>query len=225
MDNRANTKFVSQRQQPFRQFAAIENRPITSTKNIQFPPIQNNYPTQIQNNLNAPQYNQRQSAAGRSAIPPALPTVVHPIAPPQSTSVNSVAHHLLRTNTKPTGKTNNNNNEHVIVKIIPSSGWYLNDAQERKSYFQAVSRGLLNENGNVYVNNIQRSDGSVTQPSDAIDLAEEIYFTGPSSYQLPLSSVGKLACDSDSVSNNRNVVREKDDFGYRYDPPCRRNRL
>lgn len=224
MDSRTDTKFVpAARQQPFRQFAAIENRPLSSTKNIQFPPIQNNYPTQIQNNLNAPQYNQRQSnAVGRSAIPPGLPTVVHPIAPPPSTSVNSVAHHLLRPNVKPT--TNNNNKEQVIVKIIPSSGWYLNDAQERKSYFQAVSRGLLNENGNVYVNNIQRSDGSITQPSDAIDLAEEIYFTGPSSYQLPLSSVGKLACDSDSVSN-RNNVRDTDDSGYHYDPPCRRNRL
>lgn len=215
----------------YQQFsAAIDNRPISIKNKLQYPSIQNNYPKQIQNNnynFNTNPNIRKKSIT--SSLPPALPSIISPAQSPAS--INSISnHHIARQNHQ-----NENSNEQVIVKIIPSNGWYLNDAEERKSYFQAVANGLLNENGNVYVNNIQKSQNrrnnfephAVTEPSESTDLAEDIYFTGPSSYQLPLSSVGKLACDSDSVSSTNNfgirqTIGDGVDDGYRYDPPCRK---
>lgn len=55
---------------------------------------------------------------------------------------------------------NSHAREKVVVKVVKAPGWYLNDAEERKSYFNAVAHGLLSENGLVYVNNVQKENGA-----------------------------------------------------------------
>lgn len=53
-----------------------------------------------------------------------------------------------------------NNEESVVVKVVPAYGFYLNDPKEREAYFEAVSRGLLDDNGYIYVNNVQQNPDS-----------------------------------------------------------------
>lgn len=55
-------------------------------------------------------------------------------------------------------------NRNVEVKIVPALGFALNDPKEREAYYEAVSRGLLGENGAVYVNKVQGNPFST--PSD-----------------------------------------------------------
>lgn len=68
--------------------------------------------------------------------------------------------------------------EKVVVKIVPADGWYLNDENERRSYFNAVAHGLLNENGYVFVNDVQRVG---SQPNQNV-------FSLPSVYQSSQTS-------------------------------------
>lgn len=53
--------------------------------------------------------------------------------------------------------------EKVIVKVVPAASYYLNDENERKSYFNAVAHGLLNEDGYVFVNDVQRIGSQPSQ--------------------------------------------------------------
>lgn len=73
----------------------------------------------------------------------------------------------------------NNYNEKVVVKIVPATGWYLNDAKERQSYYNAVSHGLLNENGYVFVNDVQRTGTQNSQINAPTPVP-------PSSYSHPV---------------------------------------
>lgn len=51
----------------------------------------------------------------------------------------------------------NGNEERVDVKIVPAVGFALNDPREREAYFEAVKRGLLDDNGAVFVNKVRPS--------------------------------------------------------------------
>lgn len=68
--------------------------------------------------------------------------------------------------------------EKVVVKIVPAAGWYLNDENERRSYFNAVAQGLLTEDGYVFVNDVQRVG---SQPNQNV-------FSLPSVYQSSQTS-------------------------------------
>lgn len=188
-----------QQQQPIH-FATIENRPNPSQSSFQPPPLQSNYPTSIQNNPQS--YSSYHSVVNRyipsvpstiqSSIPPSLPSIVHP-----SPQLPTQPTHSFPTNPSPRTTLN----EKVVVKIIPATGWYLNDANERQSFLDAVSRGLLSDKGFVYVNDVQSSQRqSQNAGRSQIDIDEEAFFHGSSSYESPLNSVGKLPGDSDSVS-------------------------
>lgn len=63
----------------------------------------------------------------------------------------------------------------VEVKIVPALGFALNDPKEREAYYEAVSRGLLGENGAVYVNKVQGNQ-----------------FSTPSAFYTPQSSFNNL---------------------------------
>lgn len=223
-----------QQQQPIH-YATIDNRPNPSYSSFQAPPLQSHYPTSIQNN---PQSSSYHSVTNRyipsipsipshipsaapshipSAIPPSLPSIVHPSA--QST-------HSFSSNQSP----RTTSNDKVVVKIIPATGWYLNDANERQSFLDAVSRGLLSDKGFVYVNDVQSSqrqsnlNSQQTQSTgrSQIDIDEEAYFRGSSSYESPLNSVGKLPGDSDSVSAYLDSISSvTKTSGYQYEHPRR----
>lgn len=216
-----------QQQQPIH-YATIDNRPSPSQSSFPAPPLQSNYPTSIQNNPQS--HSSYHSVDNRyipsapvpipSSIPPSLPSIVHPTSqyPTQQQT------HSFQTNQFP----RTTSNEKVVVKIIPATGWYLNDANERQSYLDAVSRGLLSEKGFVYVNDVQsgqrNSNTNVQRPQgrSQIDIDEEAYFKGSSSYESPLNSVGHLPGDSDSVSGFLDSTTSgSSPSGYRYEHPRR----
>lgn len=212
-----------QYQQPIH-YATIDNRPNPSQSTFQVPPLQSHYPTSIQNNPHSQSsyhsVNNRYIPSAPSSIPSSLPSIVH--STPQYSSHQS---HSFATNQSP----RTTSNEKVVVKIIPATGWYLNDANERQSFLDAVSRGLLNEKGFVYVNDVQSGqrqqsnlDGQQFQGRSQIDIDEEAYFRGSSSYESPLNSVGKLPGDSDSVSALLDSsTSASSPSGYQYEHPRR----
>ncbi|XP_037034810.1 putative uncharacterized protein DDB_G0282133 isoform X2 [Bradysia coprophila] len=199
-----------QQQQPQHSYhyATIDNRPNPSQTSFQAPPLQSNYPVSIQNNPQSqrsyPSVDNRYIPSAPlpvpSSIPSSLPSIVHPTSQystQQNTSFPTNQHNIPRTTS----------NEKVVVNVIPATGWYLNDPNERQSFLDAVSRGLLSEKGVVYVNNVQSSqrqqpnfNAQQPQGRSQIDIDEEAFFHGSSSYESPLNSVGKLPGDSDSVS-------------------------
>lgn len=219
-----------QQQQPIH-YATIDNRPSPSQSSFQAPPLQSNYPASIQNN---PQSHSSYHSVNNqyipsvpspipspipSSIPPSLPSIVH-----QSSQYPTQQTHTFPSNQLP----RTTSNEKVVVNIIPATGWYLNDANERQSFLDAVSRGLLSEKGYVYVNDVQssprQSSTNSQQPQyrSQIDIDEEAYFRGSSSYESPLNSVGKLAGDSDSVSALfDSSTSGSSPSGYRYEHPRR----
>lgn len=221
-----------QPQQPIH-YATIDNRPKPSQTNFQAPPLQTNYPASIQNNPQS--QTSYHSVSNRyipsvpsvpipipipSSIPPSLPSIVHP-----TSQYSTQQSHSFPTNQSPR---TTSSNEKVVVNIIPASGWYLNDANERQSFLDAVSRGLLSEKGFVYVNNVQsnqrQSNLNSQQPQgrSQIDIDEEAYFRGSSSYESPLNSVGKLSGDSDSVSGYLDSsTSASSPSGYQYEHPRR----
>lgn len=232
-----------QQQQPQQQqyqqsihYATIDNRPSSVQSSFQAPPLQSNYPVSIQNNPQS--QTSYHSVINRyippayalpvpSAIPSSLPSIVHPTHP--ASQYSSQQSHS--TGTSQLSRTAQD--DKVVVNIIPANGWYLNDATEKQSYLNAVSRGLLTDKGFVYVNNVQsgqqqpRSLGvvDVQQPQgrSQIDIDEEAFFRGSSSYESPLNSVGKLPGDSDSVSylDSSTPASSSSPTGYRYDQPKR----
>lgn len=72
-----------------------------------------------------------------------------------------------------------NTREKVIVNVVPAQGWYLNDESERKSYFNAVAHGLLNENGLVYVNNVQKANTKSNVHSSTFYNQPHSIYSGP----------------------------------------------
>lgn len=224
--NQYNPYQQYQQPQPIH-YATIDNRPNPSQTTFQAPPLQSHYPTAIQNN---PQSHSSYHSVPNyyipsvpspipSSIPPSLPTIVH-------SPVQYPAQPTNKFSSIPSPKTTLN--EKVVVKIIPATGWYLNDASERQSYLDAVARGLLSDRGIVYVNDVQSSQRqSNSQQSSStgrsqIDVDEEAFFRGSTSYESPLNSVGKLPGDSDSVSGYLDSnTSGSSSAGYQYQHPRR----
>lgn len=79
---------------------------------------------------------------------------------PSSSSLPSASssQSFTSTNSEIYSHQNSNTREKIVVKVVKAPGWYLNDANERRSYFDAVAHGLLSENGLVYVNNVQKEN-------------------------------------------------------------------
>lgn len=145
--------------------------------------IQNNYVPKAQL---AYQTSAQQYAPLSVPIPSSLPSIVHrpdptpirsivnrpPVAasaparpagsasPPQPQYFSSPVITSTYSNRDTYGQAQNSDvQEKVVVKIVPATGWYLNDEKERQSYYNAVSQGLLSENGYVFVNDVQRVSG------------------------------------------------------------------
>lgn len=163
-------------------YASIDNRP-QANYGIQPPPLQSYYPASIQNNYASGTI--RPLNYKPTPIPASLPSVVYSptavrtlpnyvqqsvkVPRPQSLTAASNAQYYSSSaipapyGSRPCDFPPNRPNEKVVVKIVPANGWYLNDEKERKSYYDAVARGLLNENGFVYVNDVQRYSPQSTQ--------------------------------------------------------------
>lgn len=165
-------------------YTSIENRPPVSYT-VPHPPLQDEYPKAIQNNYAPKARIAYQTSAQQYAplsysvpIPSSLPTIVHkpdsvpiqngpsslPASRPQYYSAPVIT--STYSNQDSYAQSQNNVREKVVVKIVPATGWYLNDDKERQSYFNAVSQGLLNENGYVFVNDVQRIP-SQTSPCES----------------------------------------------------------
>ena len=210
-------------------YATIENRPQINYE-LTHPPLQVEYPTAIQNNFipktriafqPTPQLNSvvpsLQAWSNAPIYRPQLPLSA-PTFPPipsgaQAQRVQYAASPIITSsysNRGPAVPPGLSQSDKVVVKIVPATGWYLNNENERKSYYNAVSRGLLNQNGFVFVNNVQTpGPGALHRRSvkyeplplerRSDDDVDEIPFEGQSSYNVPLSSVGKLIGDSHTV--------------------------
>lgn len=158
----------------------IENRPLVNF-NIPHPPLQTVYPKSIQNNVesrvvNRPTLNRQYSS---SSIPLSLPSIVHEPSNTVATIQNvpdsfaSSLSNVQRYSSSPVitstysnreSFSNSNVREKVVVKVVKAPGWYLNDPNERSSYFEAVAHGLLSDNGLVYVNNVQKESAGQNAP-------------------------------------------------------------
>ena len=142
-------------------FATIENRPHPPIK-IDAPPLQANYPTAIQNNPSSQQkyIQSRPQTSIISSVSQILPRIVNPhITRPAALSGTS-SFSFPQSSRTPQLPNVGHSKENVVVKILPASGFYLNDEKERKLYFDAVKNGLLNENGYVFVNDVQSATTS-----------------------------------------------------------------
>lgn len=116
--------------------------------------------------------------------PPSLSAPVLPKLSPSSSSSSPTAAYTS-TNSKILPHPNGNAREKVIVKVVKAPGWYLNDANERQSYFDAVAHGLLSENGLVYVNNIQKDNPANTVQALPSAAAAGRINSGPKTAYLP----------------------------------------
>lgn len=157
-------------------YTEIENRPPINF-DIPVPPLHTVYPKSIQNNVesrvvNRPELQRQYSAP---SIPLSLPSIVHEpsntvatIQNVPSTFANALSDAqrissspvITSTYSNRESFSNGHAREKVVVKVVKAPGWYLNDAEERNSYFNAVAHGLLSENGLVYVNNVQKENGA-----------------------------------------------------------------
>lgn len=148
-------------------FTEIENRP-HSFNSAPRPPLQEVYPKAIQNIVtDAPidEVVQTRFAAPFNAatapIPASLPSIHDANTAAQSIRLTA---QLPTPGARPVIRASYANHMHettdaqekIIVKVVKAPGWYLNDAGERSSYYNAVAHGLLGTNGLVYVNNVQR---------------------------------------------------------------------
>lgn len=157
-------------------YTEIENKPPVNI-NIPVPPLKTVYPKSIQNNVESRVVNHPELPRPYSApsIPLSLPSIVHEpsntVATIQNvpssfanalTDAQRIASSPVITSTYSNRESFSNSHarEKVVVKVVKAPGWYLNDAEERKSYFNAVAHGLLSDNGLVYVNNVQKENGA-----------------------------------------------------------------
>lgn len=159
-------------------YASIENNRPGSNYDIKPPPLQTYYPASIQNNYAS--HTMRPLQYRSTPLPASLPSIVYspnavkslpkyvqqsvkiPV-PPSLTAASNAQYYSAPYTNRPCDLPSNHPNEKVVVKIVPATGWYLNDEKERKSYFDAVAHGLLNENGFVYVNDVQRYSSQSTE--------------------------------------------------------------
>lgn len=164
-------------------YTSFENYRPRANNAIQPPPLQSYYPASIQNNYASRAVRPLQYRS--TPIPASLPSIVYsPTAvrslpnhvqqsvkipiPPSLEAASNAQYYSAPAITsqyapRPCDLPLNGLREKVVVKIVPANGWYLNDEKERKSYYDAVANGLLNENGFVYVNDVQRYNSESTQ--------------------------------------------------------------
>lgn len=105
-----------------------------------------------------------------------------------------------------------NPREKVVVNVVHAPGWYLNDENERKSYFNAVAHGLLSKNGLVYVNNVQKvhshSPTIQTQPNPVYSYGPAVTYS--SKHIIPPALLQSQSVYSAQAPASPNV----------YAPPC-----
>lgn len=170
-DSATLKKFIDQYLSPAVHYATIENLP-RADSGFTHPPLRAEYPTELQNNFipkaqiaYQPTTTTTTKQSSPPPIPPAvLPTSLAPIVHPvpnhaSATTQNRPQYYQgpIITSTYSNRDTPASSSpEKVVVKIVPATGWYLNDASERRSYYDALSHGLLKENGYVFVNDVQR---------------------------------------------------------------------
>lgn len=164
-------------------YTSFENNRPRANHVIQPPPLQSYYPASIQNNYAS--HSARPLTYRSTPIPASLPSIVYsptavrtlpnyvqqsvkiPIPPSLAAASNAQYYSAPAVTSpytsRPCDLPPNRPNEKVVVKIVPANGWYLNDEKERKSYYDAVAHGLLNEDGFVYVNDVQRYSSEPTQ--------------------------------------------------------------
>lgn len=169
-------------------YTEIENRPPVNAvnPNIPHPPLQTVYPKSIQNKVESRVVNRPAPIRQYSAppIPSSLPSIVHqpsntiatiqnvPSAyTSQAQSYSSPVITSTYSNREIYSHANSAAREKVVVKVVKAPGWYLNDANERRSYFDAVAHGLLSDNGLVYVNNVQKENSQLAQNSPTSGLS------------------------------------------------------
>lgn len=183
-------------------YTEIENRKPSVNPEIPRPPLQNVYPKSIQNNA-IPQVVSRVSPIRQYQpipIPSSLPSIVHEPSNTVATIQNVPATYSgyapsyplpvissTYSNRQIYSQANSNAREKVIVKVVKAPGWYLNDANERRSYYDAVAHGLLSDNGLVYVNNVQRENTQFIQNGPA-NLANAV----PSSFTQTQTQTSRL---------------------------------
>lgn len=134
----------------------------------QQPFLRNSYPASILNNagpLRGAEWRILNTVNNRNPtpLPKTLPSVTQsfyePVLSfnPTTTSFNRPNNYIRNTNSFGGRGTSHSGGESVVVKVVPAYGFYLNDPKEKEAYFEAVSRGLLDDNGFVYVNKVQQS--------------------------------------------------------------------
>lgn len=168
-DSATLKKFIDQYLSPAVHYATIENLPRTDS-GFTHPPLRAEYPTELQNNFIpkariAYQPTTATTNGHFSSSPPPVPPAVLPTAlPPVAQSSPAIAPNRPQYYQGPIITSTYSNRDtpassaadKVVVKIVPATGWYLNDENERRSYYDALSHGLLKENGYVFVNDVQR---------------------------------------------------------------------
>lgn len=205
-------------------YTEIENRP-PANPNIPHPPLQTVYPAAIQNNIQSRIIHRPPAPVGQygsAPIPSSLPSIVH--APsntvatiqnvpasftnfaPQSYASSSSqlssssSSIFTSTNSEIYSHQNNDAREKVVIKVVKAPGWYLNDANERRSYFDAVSHGLLSENGLVFVNNVQKEIPTNNAPTVQLNRGGPALINSrPNAAYLPKSFQSSLPPQSQTV--------------------------
>lgn len=179
-------------------YTEIENRPPVNPNTLPHPPLQTVYPASIRNNVESRVVNRPSPIRqyNSAPIPSSLPSIVHEpsntVATIQNVPTTAYSHNTGYTqsysspvitstysNREIYAQANSAAREKVVVKVVKAPGWYLNDPNERRSYFDAVARGLLNENGLVYVNNVQKDNTQLAQNSPISATAAAAPRAGP----------------------------------------------
>lgn len=138
------------------------------------------------------------SSSSSSLLSPVLasPTSSSSSLSSSSSSTSSSSSAYTSKNSELYSHQNGDTREKVIVKVVKAPGWYLNDANERRSYFDAVAHGLLSDNGLVYVNNIQKenpaNNAQVHPPIGTANARPNVAYL-PNSYVPALPSIYQTA--------------------------------
>lgn len=157
--------------------------------------------------------------ASQSYAPPRPAFQSSPLTPLAAAPVLSTSSSTYTsTNSEIYSQQNSDALEKVVIKVVKAPGWYLNDASERRSYFDAVAHGLLSENGLVFVNNVQKEIPQSNSVQQTVSLnrgpapvlinprANTAYL--PKSFQLSLPSQSQ----SQTVYTPRTVATQPYNF-------------
>jgi hypothetical protein len=105
-----------------------------------------------------------------------------------------------------------NSNEQVVVNVIPTHSYNLNDPIDRELLNNIISQ-VGSSHEHLYANDIQkngqpqiiklREQPQQQQQHHQFSSTNRNLFSGHSSYNVPLYSVGKLPCDGHGYTVNR----------------------